>query len=221
MKGLSGLGWIGDPGIAIESGCCRSTGRVPVRKLIWSSEREIVMNLQMKLWPFSPPPPPPPRPAPPCPRGNHCSIWCILLVLCASQTNYIAYNVQHTTPYITRMISYMRCDIVRKCNVVRYSMSWHTMSYLYYIVRPDVLYSPCMLVFYHETISYVQRTLSYFQPIPNASQNVVLSAKWNVHIWNRLRECCRRLCTRTLKRYPLQHSKVPSSAFQLPKTKIN
>jgi hypothetical protein len=31
-KGLAGLGWMGKQGMAFESGCCRSTGRVPVMK---------------------------------------------------------------------------------------------------------------------------------------------------------------------------------------------
>ncbi len=28
--GLASLGWMGKQGVAIESGCCKSTGRVPV-----------------------------------------------------------------------------------------------------------------------------------------------------------------------------------------------
>ncbi len=30
MGVLASLGWMGKQGVAIESGCCRSTGRVPV-----------------------------------------------------------------------------------------------------------------------------------------------------------------------------------------------
>ncbi len=43
-------------------------------------------------------------------------------------------------------------------------------------------------------------------PFPKPIENVVFSAKWNVHIWNRLRKCFSWLYTGTLKRYPLQSS---------------
>ncbi len=52
-------------------------------------------------------------------------------------------------------------------------------------------------------------------PFPKPIENDALSAKRNVHIWNRLRECYSRLYTGALK------TRVPSSAFQLPKTSKN
>ncbi len=39
----------------------------------------------------------------------------------------------------------------------------------------------------------------HVKPFPKPIENVALSAKWNVHIWNRLRKCSSRLYTGTLK----------------------
>jgi hypothetical protein len=47
-KGLAGLGWMGKPGVATGSGCCRSTGRVPVMK---QSDHGSAI-VQMKRWLF-------------------------------------------------------------------------------------------------------------------------------------------------------------------------
>ncbi len=43
-------------------------------------------------------------------------------------------------------------------------------------------------------------------PFPKPIENVALSAKWNVQIWNRLRDCYSRLYTGTLKSGCLQSS---------------
>ncbi len=53
------------------------------------------------------------------------------------------------------------------------------------------------------------------QPVPKPIENVALSAKWNVHIWNRLRKCSSRLYTRTLKTPRLQRSNFRRFKFQL------
>ncbi len=45
-------------------------------------------------------------------------------------------------------------------------------------------------------------------PFPKPIENVVLGAKWNVHIWNRLRDRYSRLYTGTLKSGCLQRSNI-------------
>ncbi len=52
-------------------------------------------------------------------------------------------------------------------------------------------------------------------PFQKPIQNVVLGANWNVHIWNRLRDCYSRLYTGTLKSGCLQCSTFQRLKFQL------
>ncbi len=55
---------------------------------------------------------------------------------------------------------------------------------------------------------YFSRSMEGSNPYQKADENVALSAKWKVHIWNRLRECTGRLYIGTLKRYPHQRSNL-------------
>ncbi len=52
-------------------------------------------------------------------------------------------------------------------------------------------------------------------PFPKPIKNVALSAKWNVHIWNQLRECYSSLYTGTLKTPGPQRSNFRRLKFQL------
>ncbi len=52
-------------------------------------------------------------------------------------------------------------------------------------------------------------------PFQKPIENVALSANWNVHIWNWLRECYSRLYTGTQKRCPLQSSNFRWLKIQL------
>ncbi len=52
-------------------------------------------------------------------------------------------------------------------------------------------------------------------PFPKPIENVALSAKWNVHIWNRLWKCSSRLYTGTLKTPGLQRSNFRRLKIQL------
>ncbi len=56
---------------------------------------------------------------------------------------------------------------------------------------------------------------SWFTTCQKPIENDVLSAKWNVHIWNRLRECYSSLYTGTLRTYSPQHSNFQGLKFQL------
>ena len=62
-----------------------------------------------------------------------------------------------------------------------------------------------MDLWYHDSLTSCMISYST-QPVSKADWKCWVSAKWNSHIWNRLRDCYSRLYTGTLKRDPVQSS---------------
>jgi hypothetical protein len=125
-------------------------------------------------------------------------------------TRIYAYIWTFTQIYIVFMRIYFLVSVFM-CSyeyILRYTESylyvcWYTQyiqvyTELYWVQLPSQYLMP------------VYTLIVIVNPLLKPIENDALSAKWNVHIWNRLGECYSRLYTGRWN--------VPKSAFQLPKT---
>ncbi len=104
IGGLASLGWMGKQGVAIESGCCKSTGKVPVME---QSEYESANDALVRTGHSEP------------------RIWNKRNIVCDIVCN-IAYNMMQRA-YDVWLKTY---DIAYD-ESIRHRMSWHTMSYVW------------------------------------------------------------------------------------------
>ncbi len=105
IGGLASLGWMGKQGVAIESGCCRSTGRVPMMEQseYESANEELVIQAQ---------------------AGHYDpTIWIKWNITCNIICD-IAYNITYDIVQRTYNVWLKTYDIAYN-ESIQHSMSWH------------------------------------------------------------------------------------------------